>query len=95
VDYGIAGKVRPGVAFSAPLSDEDYALVATIPHTTSEHPSQYAVRLQVLGLKEGAFNVQALGGMPLGKFMRKIGTLTAEQMTTLDEAVRRWLCLHA
>ncbi len=94
VDLGIAGKIRPAVVTSAPVSDSDFALLATIPHTTSDHPSQYAVRLQIPGLKNGFFNVQALAPVPLGKFVRKIATLTAEQMKPLDEAICRWLCLH-
>ena len=93
VDLGIAGKVRPAVVFSAPLADSDYALIATIPHTTSEHASQYAVKFWVPGMKDGFFNVQALAPVPLAKFVRRITALTNEQMTALDTAVRRWLCL--
>jgi len=93
VDLGIAGKVRPAVAVSAGVTDEDYALVATIPHTTSDHPSRYAVRMQVAGLKDGAFNVQALAPLPLSKFVRRITVLNAAQMTMLDDAMRQWLRL--
>jgi mRNA interferase MazF len=92
-DLGIAGKVRPVVVISAHAADEDYALLATVPHTTSEHPSQYAVSMKVAGLKEGAFNVQGLAPIPLSKFVRRIATLTPEQLKQLDAAVKRWLCL--
>ena len=93
VDLGIAGKVRPAVVLSAPVSDTDYALLATVPHTTSDHPSQHHVRLRVAGLKDGALNVQALAPVPLAKFMRRISTLSHEQLQILDLAVKRWLCL--
>ena len=93
VDLGIAGKVRPAVVVSVPISDSDYALLATVPHTTSEHSSQHHVRLRVAGLKEGSFNVQALAPVPLAKFMRRISTLTHEQLEVLDLAVKRWLCI--
>ena len=92
-DLGIAGKVRPVAVISAPVADDDYALLATVPHTTSEHPSQYAVLMKVTGLKEGAFNVQGLAPIPLSKFVRCIVTLTPEQLQELDTAVKRWLCL--
>jgi mRNA-degrading endonuclease toxin of MazEF toxin-antitoxin module len=92
-DLGIAGKVRPVAVISAPVADNDYALLATVPHTTSEHPSQYAVSMKVSGLKEGAFNVQGLAPIPLSKFVRRIATLTQEQLKELDAAVKRWLCL--
>ena len=93
VDLGIAGKVRPAVVVSVSVSDTDYALLATVPHTTSDHPSQHHVRLRVAGLKDGAFNVQALAPVPLSKFMRRIAVLSREQLQVLDLAVKRWLCL--
>ena len=95
VDQGIAGKIRPAVVFSAPIADDDYALIATIPHTTSEHPSRFAVRISVSGLKDGMFNVQGLAPTPLAKFSRRIAVLTPEQVDQLENAVRRWLCLDA
>ena len=93
VDLGIAGKVRPAVVVSVSVSDTDYALLATVPHTTSDHPSQHHVRLRVAGLKDGAFNVQALAPVPLAKFMRRIAVLSREQLQILDLAVKRWLSL--
>jgi mRNA-degrading endonuclease toxin of MazEF toxin-antitoxin module len=79
---------------SAPFASDDYALVATVPHTTSDHPSQYAVRLKPAGLKEGIFNVQGLAPVPLAKFLRPIGTLSPQQMEALDQAIKCWLCLE-
>ncbi|MEA3209831.1 MAG: mRNA interferase MazF [Chthoniobacter sp.] len=76
VDLGIAGKVRPAVVISAALADDDYALVATVPHTTSDHPSQYAVSIPITGLKAGVLNVQGLAPIPLGKFIRRIAALS-------------------
>ena len=94
VDLGIAGKVRPVAVVSAAVASDDYALVATVPHTTSDHPSQYAVMLKAAGLKEGTFNVQGLAPIPLAKFLRPIGILSPQQMEVLDQAIKRWLCLE-
>ncbi|MEQ1858683.1 MAG: type II toxin-antitoxin system PemK/MazF family toxin [Chthoniobacteraceae bacterium] len=93
VDLGLAGKVRPAVVMSAPIADDDFALLATIPHTTSAHPSRYAVRIQPPGMKDGFFNVQALAPAPRAKFMHRLAVLTSGQMAELDAAVKRWLCL--
>jgi mRNA interferase MazF len=93
VDLGIAGKVRPVAVVSAPIGEKDYALVATVPHTTSEHPTQYSLALNAPGLKEGSFNLQGLAPVPRSKFMRKITTLNAGQMAQLDAAIKRWLAL--
>jgi len=91
VDFGMAGKIRPAVVLSAPVSDTDYALFATLPHTTSERSSQHHVRIRVARLKDGAFDVQALA--PLAKFVPRISTLSGAQLQMLDVAVKRWLCL--
>ena len=93
MDLGIAGKVRPVVVVNGPLADDDYALLATVPHTTSDHPSQYALSLHVSGLKDGFFNLQGLAPVPRGKFLRRIGILGIEQQQALDQAIRRWLML--
>ena len=92
-DMGLAGKVRPVVVVSAEVSDDDYALLAMVPHTSSEHFSQYAISLKVAGLKEGAFNVQALGPLPLSKFIRRISALNPEQIKMLESAIKKWLSL--
>lgn len=93
VDLGIAGKVRPVVVVNAPLADDDYALLATVPHTTSEHPSHYALSLRVAGLKDGFFNLQGLAPVPRAKFLRRIGSLNTAQQLAMDQAIRRWLAL--
>ena len=93
VDLGIAGKVRPVAVVSAPLGDDDFALVATVPHTTSDHPSQFSVTLRVPALKEGSFNIQGLAPVPLAKFMRKITTLSVADMSEIESAMKRWLVL--
>ncbi len=93
VDLGIAGKVRPVVVVGATVAPDDYALVATVPHTTSDHALKYSVRLNAAGLKEGTFNVQGLAPVPLSKFLRPIGSLSSQQMDVLDQAIKSWLCL--
>lgn len=35
VDLGLGAKIRPCLVFGVPADDEDRALVAVIPHTTS------------------------------------------------------------
>ncbi len=93
VDLGIAGKVRPVAVVSAPWGDDDFALVAAVPHTTSEHRSQYSLAMRVDGLKEGSFNLQGLAPVPLAKFIRRITTLRADEMAQLDAALKCWLAL--
>lgn len=95
IDFGVAGKVRPALVVSAPIADDDYGLIATIPHTTSPHASQFQVSLDATGLKQGFFNVQGLAAVPLAKFQRRITVLSVRQMEAIDAAVKRWLCLKS
>jgi len=93
VDLGLAGKVRPAVVVSAPPQDNDYALIAIVPHTTSVRGSTYEVALAVSFLQAGAFNVQGLAPLPPVRFLNRMGSLSDDQMRQIDEAIDRWLCL--
>jgi len=92
-DLGMAAKVRPVLVVSAPLDDEDFALIAVVPHTTSQHPSRYAVPLGLPGLKEGAFNVQGIIAVASSKFIRRITVATSDHMMAIDHGLKRWLQL--
>jgi mRNA interferase MazF len=93
VDLGLAGKVRPAVVVSAYPGDADYALIAIVPHTTSVRGSAYEVKIAVSFLQVGAFNVQGLAPLPPVRFINRMGSLTDDQLTMIDEAIDRWLCL--
>jgi mRNA interferase MazF len=93
-DLGFAGKIRPVLVVSAPLGEEDYALLAVVPCTTSDHASRYAVEMAVPSLRPGKFNVQGLMNVPLSKFMRRLTVLGDSQMRLIDAAIKQWLCLR-
>ena len=92
-DLGLAAKVRPVLILSVPFSDNDYALHAVVPHTTSPRGSDFEVRLTVKNLREGAFNVQGLLAVPTAKLIRKISQLTPSQLEAVEMAARKWLGL--
>lgn len=93
VDLGLAAKVRPCLVVSVPLEDEDRALVTLVPHTTSVYGSRFEVDVQARFLKSGVFDAQNLITIPRAKLIRRLGDLAAEQMSLVEEAVRRWLGL--
>ena len=93
VDLGLAGKVRPAVVVSAYPQDDDYALIAVVPHTTSVRGSTYEVALNVTFLQAGAFNVQGLAPLPPVRFINRMGSLTDDQMRQIAESIDRWLGL--
>lgn len=93
VDLGLAAKVRPCLVVSIPALDEDRALVTLVPHTTSGRGSRFEVNVRVGFLRAGVFDVQSLVTIPHAKLIRKLGTLTPDQFSPVEAALRRWLAL--
>jgi len=77
IDFGIAAKVRPALVVSKPYGDEDRALIAVVPHTTSIRGSKYEIQLSVPFLKrKGAFLLQSFVTVPPPYFVKKLGMLS-------------------
>lgn len=93
VDLGYAAKTRPCLVFSIEVEDTDRALTTVISHTTSVRGTRFEVSLNVRFLKPGAFDVQNIISVSHAKFVRKLGTLTDEQMQQVEEAIKFWLDL--
>lgn len=92
-DLGMVAKIRPCLIFSIPLLDEDRALVGIVPHTTQPRGTRFEVNAPARFLKPGVFDAQGLQPVPLAKFERQLGKLSAEQMQPVEDAVYEWLGL--
>jgi mRNA interferase MazF len=62
-----------------------------IPHTTSPHGSRFEVNVNVTFLRKGVFNIQNIITIPYVKLLRKLGNLTSEQLTQVEDALLFWL----
>ena len=93
VDLGFAAKTRPCLVVSIPLTAQDRALVAVVPHTTAIRGTQFEVSVPVRFLKTGAFDCQNLQTAVLAKFYRKLGMLNVAQFTGIENTLRTWLGL--
>ena len=93
VDLGYAAKVRPCVVISIPALDQDRALSTLVPHTTSSRGSRFEVDVKTRFLRQGAFDTQNLVTIPLAKLIRKLGSLSAEQLVLIENRPRFWLGL--
>ena len=94
VDLGMVAKVRPCLVLSIPADGEnDRVLTTVVPHTTSTRESRFEVSSNVRFLKAGAFDAQNLVTIPTIKLVRRLGTLPADQMATVEAAVKTWLGL--
>ncbi|NMG07678.1 type II toxin-antitoxin system PemK/MazF family toxin [Brasilonema sp. UFV-L1] len=91
VDLGYVAKVRPCLVISIPALNQDRALSTLIPHTTSPRGSRFEVHLKVQFLREGVFDVQNIITIPHAKLLRKLGSLTPEQMVEVEKMLLFWL----
>lgn len=92
VDLGMVAKIRPCLVLSIPADEEnDRVLTTVVPHTTSTRKSRFEVLSDVRFLKTGAFDAQNIITIPAVKLIRRLGTLPADQMATVEAAVKRWL----
>jgi len=78
IDFGIAAKVRPALVVSKPYGDEDRALIAVVPHTTSIRGSKYEIQVKDYAFlkRKGAFLLQGFVTVPPPYFVKKLGMLS-------------------
>lgn len=93
VDLGMVAKVRPVLVVSVAPTDQDRALVTICPHTTSLRGTHFEVQIPLTWLAAGAFDVQNMMSIPLAKFLRKLGSLSADEMQLVELAMKSWLGL--
>jgi mRNA interferase MazF len=90
VDLGYIAKVRPCLVVSIPALNQDRALATLVPHTTSLRGSRFEVKVKNKFLREGVFDVQNIITIPHAKLLRKLGSLTSEQMLEVEEVILLW-----
>jgi mRNA interferase MazF len=83
------------LVISVPPGDNDRALVAVIPHTTSLRGTEFEAAFAVPFLKAGAFDAQGIVTIPLAKLMHLMGSLKLEQLAIIETCLRKWLGLRA
>jgi len=93
VDLGLAQKTRPALILSEAYSDKDRALITVISHTTKLRGSKFELQVSAPFLKAGAFVVQSVTTIPAKLALRRLGTISDEQLRVIEDGVRRWLAL--
>jgi mRNA interferase MazF len=79
---------------SVSLDPQDRVLVTLVPHTTSVQGTRFEVAVPKPFLKPGAFDVQGLIAVAKARLLKKLGELQTDEMTLVEEAVKRWLGLQ-
>ena len=93
VDLGMTAKTRPCLVLSVPAEEADRALATFVPHTTSTRGSRFEVSINIKFLRVGAFDAQNVITTPAVKLLRKLGRLSEDELTAVENAVRSWLGL--
>ena len=93
VDLGMIQKTRPAVVLSVPHGDTDRVVVTVVSHTTALRNSPFEIIVPVPFLREGAFAVQSVTTIPSKHALRRLGSLTPEQLAPIEQGVRAWLGL--
>jgi mRNA interferase MazF len=83
-------KVRPALVISIPYEDDDRALIGVVPHFTSLRGSRFEVSVPTRFLAEGAFLVQGIQALPPRYFLRRLGSLTREQVRRIEDGLLLW-----
>jgi mRNA-degrading endonuclease toxin of MazEF toxin-antitoxin module len=86
-------KTRPVVILSVAFLDHERAVVTYVPRTTLLRNTRFEVPHQARGFDPGAFDAQGLGGVPVVKLIRQMGTLDASIVRGVEIAVKNWLGL--
>lgn len=81
------------MVFSVPVQDPERALVSLVPHTASVRGGRFEAEAGVRFLKPGVFDAQSIVTVPLVRLVRRLGTLSSEQLACVEAAVMRWLGL--
>ena len=93
VDFGIAAKVRPALLLTNSPRDDELDLVTVLLHTTALRGNRWELSIPKPFLKPGAFHLQQIQSVPTVRLERRLGTLTAEEMNRVDDALRGRLTL--
>jgi mRNA interferase MazF len=86
-------KTRPVLILNVAFADTDRSLYTVIPRTTTLRGSQFEIGVSVSFLKAGAFLVQQPVTIPPVRLLRRLGTLSTEEMALVEAGVRHWLGL--
>jgi hypothetical protein len=73
--------------------DHERAVVTYVPRTTLLRNTRFEVPHQARGFDPGAFDAQGLGGVPVTKPIRQLGTLAPTTVQAIEIAVKNWLGL--
>src|SRR6266566_2120908 len=90
-DFGVTAKVRPALLLTGEPAADELDLVTVVLHTTALRGNRWELTIPKPFLKPGAFHLQQVQTISTVKLERRLGVLTAEEMTRMRNALRNRL----
>lgn len=87
IDFGMAAKVRPALLLTGEPAEEELDLFTVLLHTTALRGNRWELAIAKPFLKPGAFHLQQLQSVSGAKLLRRMGTLTADEMGQVGRAL--------
>lgn len=87
VDFGMAAKVRPALLLTGTPADDELDLVTVLLHTTALRGTRWELDVPKPFLREGRFHLQQIQTVSTVKLERRMGTLTADEMDRVLDAL--------
>ena len=91
IDFGMAAKMRPALLLTGEPAADELDLVTVVLHTTALRGNRWELTIPKPFLKPGAFHLQQVQTISTVKLQRRLGVLTAEEMTRMRNALRNRL----
>lgn len=88
IAFGLAAKVHPALLLTGEPADDELDLFTVLLHTTALRGNSWELVVAKPFLKPGAFHLQQLQRVSGAKLLRRLGVLTAEEMSQVDQALR-------
>jgi|GEM_PF-1928460 len=83
----------PCIVISIPFKDDERAIYAIVPHTTTLWATRFEVPTELRWLAHGAFDTQGIRPVPGTVFMRRLGTVAGDLLLKVEASARLWLGL--
>jgi len=93
IDLGMVAKMRPCLLLTDYPSDDELALVTVLPHTTAVRGNRWELQISKSFLKPGTFNLQQVQSVSLSRLERRLGALTSEEWTIVQNRLAEYFRL--
>lgn len=93
IDLGMVAKVRPCILLTDYPADDELALITVLPHTTALRGNRWELAIPKSFLKPGAFHMQQVQSVSLSRLERRLGVLSAEEWTAVQNRLADYLRL--